>query len=147
MKRDHIVFIIAVLLQVLFLYAAVSKVSDMEKFRTEVGQSPLLTYFVQPIAIGVPAFELAIVVLLYFSSTRLMGLYLSFFLMTTFTAYVVAIMYFASYVPCSCGGILSEMNWEQHLVFNLTFTGIALAGVILAETLLFKIDKKVKPAA
>lgn len=148
MKREQIVFIIAMLLQVLFLYAAVSKVADMEKFRTEIGQSPLLTYFVQPIAIGVPAFEIAIVVLLYFATTRLMGLYLSFFLMTLFTAYVVAIMRFASYVPCSCGGILSEMNWQQHLTFNIVHTVLALVGVLLTETNAFSIHKhkKVKPA-
>ncbi|MVT07671.1 MauE/DoxX family redox-associated membrane protein [Chitinophaga tropicalis] len=146
MKKDRIVFIIAVLLQVLFLYAAVSKVSDMEKFRTEVGQSPVLTYFVQPVSIGVPAFELGIVALLYFEATRLLGLYLSLFLMTAFTAYVIAIIRFASYVPCSCGGILSEMNWQQHLAFNIVYTGLALLGVLFAETIPSAINKKVTPA-
>ncbi|WP_110056693.1 MauE/DoxX family redox-associated membrane protein [Chitinophaga sp. S165] len=133
MKREQIVFVIAVLLQVLFFYAAVSKVSDMEKFRTEIGQSPLLTYFVPVIAIGVPVFEIAIVGLLYFERTRLLGLYLSLFLMAAFTAYVIAIMRFASHVPCSCGGILSNMNWKQHLGFNIAFTGLALAGILLVE--------------
>lgn len=126
-------FIIACLLQFIFCYAAISKVSDMEKFRTEVGQSPLLTYFVGVIVIAVPAIELIAVGLLFFNKTRLWGMYLSLFLMTSFTAYILAIMKFAAYVPCSCGGILSGMNWSQHLAFNCLFTGLALTGVIIVE--------------
>ncbi|OMP80056.1 MauE/DoxX family redox-associated membrane protein [[Flexibacter] sp. ATCC 35208] len=146
MKRDRFVFILAILLQVLFLYAAVSKVSDMEKFRTEIGQSPLLTYFVGLFSIAVPAFEFIIVALLYFGSTRLLGLYLSLFLMTAFTTYIIVIMRFASYVPCSCGGILSNMNWSQHLTFNFIYTGIALLGVILGEANHIKSFKQVNSA-
>ncbi|PUZ28556.1 hypothetical protein DCC81_03485 [Chitinophaga parva] len=126
-------FIIACLLQVLFCYAAISKVSDMEKFRTEVGQSPLLTYFVGFIVIAVPVTELIAVGLLFFTKTRLLGMYLSLFLMASFTAYIIAIMKFAAYVPCSCGGILSGMNWSQHLAFNCLFTGLALTGVVIVE--------------
>lgn len=126
-------FIIACLLQVLFCYAAISKISDMEKFRTEVGQSPLLTYFVGLIVIAVPVTELIAVGLLFFTKTRLWGMYLSLFLMVSFTAYILAIMKFAAYVPCSCGGILSGMNWSQHLVFNCLFTGLAVTGVVIVE--------------
>jgi len=126
-------FVLAVLLQLLFCYAAVSKMADLEKFQTEVGQSPLLTYFVGAVVILVPLTEIAAVVLLFFPKTRLWGMYLSLLLMVSFTAYVFAIMRFAAYVPCSCGGILTDMTWSQHLAFNIVFTALALAGVVLEE--------------
>jgi len=46
-------------------------------------------------------------------------LYASYFLMAMFSAYIVAITRFSEYIPCSCGGVLERMNWNQHLVFNL----------------------------
>jgi len=68
--------------------------------------------------------------------------------MVAFTAYIIVIMRFAAYVPClcipvnapeftpcSCGGILSDMNWNQHLIFNIVFTMIALTGLIAEEFL------------
>ena len=134
----RISFLINLPLQALFCYAAVAKISDVEKFRTEVGQSPLLTYFVGIIVVLVPLTEFATVALLFFPSTRRLGMYASLFLMTSFTAYIITIMKFAAYVPCSCGGILSDMTWSQHLTFNMVFTALALAGVLLEEAIAAK---------
>lgn len=127
------VFVIALLLQALFCYAAIVKVGDLDKFKTEAGQSPLLTDFVGSIVVLVPMSEITAIVLLFFEKTRIWGMYFSLFLMASFTAYVIDIMRFASYVPCSCGGILSDMNWSQHLVVNIVFTALALTGVIVEE--------------
>ena len=51
--------------------------------------------------------------------------------MVMFTAYIIAITRFSEYVPCSCGGVLQNMSWNQHLFFNIGFVLIALTGVIL----------------
>ncbi|MFX1705057.1 hypothetical protein PV783_13935 [Chitinophaga sp. CC14] len=129
----YVVFFLSVIFQLLFIYAAVTKISDFQKFTVELGQSPLLTYFVLPVAILTPLAELFISVLLYFPASRKLGLYFSFSLMTLFTSYIIAITRFASYVPCACGGILGEMGWRQHLIFNISFTALALTGIVLAE--------------
>jgi methylamine utilization protein MauE len=63
--------------------------------------------------------------------TRLLGLYASFSLMTMFTAYIIAILRFSEFIPCSCGGVLSHMSWIQHLWFNVAFIFFALTGIIL----------------
>jgi hypothetical protein len=53
--------------------------------------------------------------------------------MVMFTTYIIAITQFSDYIPCSCGGILQKMNWNQHLVFNIVFTGFSLAGILLEK--------------
>lgn len=119
----------AVLLTILFTYASISKLLQYNTFRFQLDQSPFATAYAGLIAWSVPGIELIATVLLLFPATRLKGYYLSYGLMFLFTVYIYAILHFSYFVPCSCGGILSRMNWEQHLVFNIIFTFIALAGI------------------
>lgn len=132
--RPWIVDIICLLFVVLFTYAAVSKLLEFEKFRAQLGQSPLLTAFADMVVWTIPAVELAISLLLFVPRFRLVALYASLSLMTLFTAYIVAVLYFSPYVPCSCGGILEKLGWTEHLVFNLVFIALAIAGIVLYTT-------------
>ncbi|MDX1365731.1 MAG: hypothetical protein R3243_16110, partial [Arenibacter latericius] len=51
-------------------------------------------------------------------------------LMILFVGYTVAVLFFAPTLPCSCGGIISLLSWEQHLVFNLVFLLLSIVGII-----------------
>ena len=133
-KKNAIVEIISLLLIFLFVYAAASKMLDYEKFRVQLGQSPMLTSFAGLVAWMVPSIEAIISVLLAIPGLRLTGLYASFSLMTMFTAYIIAITKFSEFVPCSCGGVLQSMSWNQHLFLNLIFVLLALAGILLHST-------------
>ncbi|WP_316817989.1 MauE/DoxX family redox-associated membrane protein [Pedobacter nyackensis] len=115
----------------LFLYAATNKLLDFQKFKMELGQSPLLTDYATAIAWLVPSVEILLSVLLYFKRTQLIGLYASFSLMLMFTIYIIIILNFAERIPCSCGGILDQMGWTEHLIFNLSFVLLAVAGIFL----------------
>jgi hypothetical protein len=119
----------AVLLTILFTYASISKLLQYDTFRYQLGQSPFVTAYSDIIAWAIPAIELFATALLMFPVTRLKGFYLSYGLMLLFTFYIYAILHYSYFVPCSCGGILSQMNWEQHLVFNIVFSLIALTGI------------------
>jgi hypothetical protein len=119
----------------LFVYAAMSKILDYQKFTVQLGQSPLLTKFSTVAAWCVPLVETAIIALLSFQRTRLIGLYSSFTIMVVFTAYIIVITQFSDYVPCSCGGILQNMSWNEHMVFNLGFTGLAATAVLIQSSL------------
>jgi hypothetical protein len=119
----------AVLLTVLFTYASISKLLQYDTFKYQLGQSPFITAYSATIAWAIPAIELFTTALLMFPVTRLKGFYLSYGLMLLFTFYIFAILHYSYFVPCSCGGILSQMNWEQHLVFNIIFSLIALTGI------------------
>jgi hypothetical protein len=49
--------------------------------------------------------------------------------MTLFTIYIFILTHYSEYVPCSCGGVLQKMSWNQHQIFNMVFTGLALLGI------------------
>jgi len=133
MKRKTVVDIIAYLFIVLFIYASVNKLIDYDNFSAELGKSPLLTAFARWIAWGIPVIELVVVVLLTVPKWALVGFYAAFSLMTMFTAYIIAILKFSDFIPCSCGGVLQSMNWDQHLVFNIFFIVLGFIGILLYE--------------
>lgn len=130
-KRQLIIETIVFLFVLLFVYAAVYKLIDIQKFRVQIGQSPFLTNIAPLIAWLIPATEIAIALLLATRRFKLMGLYASFGVMVMFTTYIVVILNFASHIPCSCGGVLEKLGWTEHLIFNIFFTLLAFIGVIL----------------
>jgi hypothetical protein len=130
-KKSAIIEVIASLLIILFVYAALSKLLDYKTFRLQLGRSPYLTAIADLIAWIIPISELLSALSLAFKRTRLIGLYASLFLMILFSGYIYIMLHYSYYLPCSCGGILSNMSWTQHLIFNLFFTIISLIGIVL----------------
>lgn len=130
-RKVWIIDIISALFIVLFVYAAATKLIDYDKFRLQLGQSPVLTAFAGTIVWLVPAIEVVIAMLLATKRFRLAGLYASFSLMVMFTAYIVVITRFSEYVPCSCGGVLEKLSWDQHLVFNIGFVALASIAIVV----------------
>ncbi len=118
----------------LFLYAALSKLLDFETFTVQLAQSPLLSAYAGIIAWLVPAVEIIIAVLLVFERFRIPALFAAFALMVMFTAYIVIILNFSDFIPCSCGGVLEKLSWTQHLIFNIAFIILAGVAVFLAPT-------------
>jgi uncharacterized membrane protein YphA (DoxX/SURF4 family) len=127
--KKYFVEIVSSLFILLFIYAAVSKLMDFGSFRAQIGQSPLLSPFADLISVGVIAAEMIISVLLAVPKAKYLALWLAAELMAMFTAYIVIILNFSSFIPCSCGGILEKMGWGQHLVFNIAFLLIAMAAI------------------
>jgi hypothetical protein len=130
-KQEIIGEIICSLLVLLFVYAAVSKLIDFQKFRVQLGQSPLITSLAGFFVWLVPAVEILVAVSLANSRLRLPGLYASFCLLTMFSAYIVAITHFSEFIPCSCGGLLQKMSWNEHLAFNCCFIILNIIAIIL----------------
>ena len=131
MKKSTIVELISALLIFLFTYAAISKMLDFARFKYQLSQSPFITSISWLVAWAIPLAEIAISILLIIKSTRIAGLYFSLFLMLLFTGYIFIMLNYSSYLPCSCGGVLSNMSWKQHFVFNLGFTGLSLLGIMI----------------
>lgn len=130
-KRSVVVEVICFLFIVLFVYAAVSKLLDHQKFSIELSKSPLLTNFSSLVAWIIPSIEILISIALSIRSLRLIALYAAFSLMVMFTAYLIAILQFSFYVPCTCGGVLQQMNWDTHIIFNCVFIALALTAIFL----------------
>lgn len=130
MIRKRITDITSSLFILLWLYAGLSKLTEFETFRNQLGKSPFISSFAPVIAWALPAGEIILAVILMRERTVKIGLYISFFLMCLFSAYIIAMLKFSYYIPCSCGGIISRLDWVEHLWFNVGFIVIALAGII-----------------
>ena len=117
---------------VLWVYAAVSKLSDFAHFKVQMYNQPL-PGFVQTLLIYLlPLTELLVALLLIIEQSQYCGLVSSAILMFFFTGYVaLALSNFFSYVPCSCGGILEHMTWLVHLMFNVTFLLLSLIAIYI----------------
>ncbi|THU32926.1 hypothetical protein FAM09_26105 [Niastella caeni] len=117
-KRTTIIEIITVLNIILFLYTGIAKIMDYSVFKEQLADSPILSWAAKPVAIMLPIVEFAIVLMLVIPRWRLKGLYASFGIMTLFTVYIIAMFIIAPEMPCSCGGIMEQLSWEQHIIFN-----------------------------
>lgn len=131
-RRAVVIKTIAYLYILLFVYAAVSKLLEFNDFQTQLGQSPIFGAIAEWAAYGVVITELLISVLLVFDRTRISGLALALTLMIMFTTYIVIILKFAAFTPCSCGGIIGSLGWNEHLVFNLAFIVLATYALYLS---------------
>lgn len=103
----------------------------MQTFKIQMSKSPVITVYAGILAWAVPIIEIAIVCLLIFKKTQLIGLYAAFTLMVIFSAYIISILNFSYYIPCSCGGILQNMTWSVHLYFNIITVIACAIGILL----------------
>lgn len=131
MKRSLVCELIVGLLILLFVYTATSKFLEFSSFRYVLSGSPLIGSMAPVVAWAIPALEYAICLLLFFPLTRYWGLLASFVLMLLFTGYIGYMLAFSPQLPCSCGGVIRQLSWKQHLVFNIFFTLLALVGIWL----------------
>lgn len=130
-NEKKVIEIVSSLIILLFSYAAISKLFDYGEFKTQLSKSPFISSIAGFIAWSLPVGELLIVLCLLFNRTRLIGLYGSFFLMSVFTVYVYMMLHYSYYLPCSCGGILSKMDWHTHFWFNLFFLTLSGFGLFV----------------
>lgn len=128
MKKGVLVEVCSFLLILLFVYAASSKLFGFEKFHGQLHLYPMVQQFPLLTAISVISAELIISALLLFPSTRLPGFIGSAVLLAMFTVYLSASILSHKHLPCSCGGVIQYMSWKQHIVFNLFFFMLSLAG-------------------
>lgn len=132
MKRHDNLFYLSLPLIMLFAYTAVSKLQDVALFRKTMLNQPLPEYLGSQLVWAVPLLELAAVALLLYRPLRLPGFALASLLMGLFTGYVILILLGQfGYIPCSCGGILESLSWEQHLLLNALFWMLSLWGLLL----------------
>jgi hypothetical protein len=130
--------IISSLFIFLFVYTAVSKYLEFENFKRVLSQSPIIGHWSQTVAVILPLLELILSLLLFIPKTRIIGIDGSFSLMSLFTIYIGYMIAFTPHLPCSCGGVLKQMNWGQHLGFNLFFAVLAFIGSRIARSGKFK---------
>lgn len=123
--------IISGLLIVLFVYTAVSKLLTFRSFQVVLSMSPVIGNYSAWLAWLLPAVEIITAALLFFPSTKRLGLLVSFVLLLGFTGYVFYMLHSGYHLPCTCGGVLKRLSWQEHLLFNAACTTVAGAGLLL----------------
>ncbi|MDT0642182.1 hypothetical protein RM553_04985 [Zunongwangia sp. F363] len=120
---------------VLFFYAAVTKLLEHPKFYNDLLNSPVfgnkriagfMSWFI-------PILELSIAGFLISMAYRWLGMYMAFGSILLFTVYISGILLFSENIPCSCGGIISNFTWQEHLIFNICFLLLGLLGIFLQQ--------------
>jgi putative oxidoreductase len=145
MKRKTIIEVISALFILLFVYTATSKLFEMEKFKFVLKSFPVFGSWAGFIAYAVPITELAVSALLVIPRFRRVGLYASCGLMSFFTLYLGFMIAFFPKLPCSCGGVISQMTWTQHVIFNALFTGLSILAIRLERSTPIEYTTRVSP--
>ncbi|WP_435048801.1 MauE/DoxX family redox-associated membrane protein [Formosa sp. S-31] len=120
-------------LVLLFVYTALSKLINFEHFKSQLSKSPYIASFSNIILWLLPGIELLIGLTLISIKHKLLGFYSSLFALSIFTIYILTVLSFSNYIPCSCGGVLASLSWTNHILFNLTFILFSVLGIILLK--------------
>jgi Methylamine utilisation protein MauE len=127
---SKLITLFSLLLTILFVYTAVSKLIHLDLFQWRLELMPYISPHASSISWVVPFLELVIAGLLWFPKYRTLALYASFFLLGLFTTYIIVVLKYSDSIPCSCGGVISTLGWKDHILFNVTFMIMALLGII-----------------
>jgi putative oxidoreductase len=120
---------IAPLFIFLFTYTSVSKFLHIESFVATLRRSPLLNGNAVMIAWLIVFAEWIIVLLLLYHPLRFLGFIASLLIMFLFTIYIGYMIVSTPTLPCSCGGILQQLSWKNHLLLNTFLTILAGLGL------------------
>ena len=135
-KQISIVNIICGLLIFLFVYTAISKVLAFGQFRFVLSTAPLIKNYAKLFAALIPSIELIIVVLLLMPGRQKVGLMAAVSLLCLFTGYLIFMVFTEPHLPCSCGGVIQQLSWKQHIAFNLFFIALGITGIYFQNHLL-----------
>jgi putative oxidoreductase len=134
-KRKPIVQIISGLLILLFLYTGANKLFSFEHFHDQLNNQVFPNSWTPFLIWALPSAEIAIAIALMFDKSKMAALWGSLVLMILFTLYTgLVLLNVFSRVPCSCGGVIEHLTWNQHLFFNLFFVTISAIGIRLWKT-------------
>jgi putative oxidoreductase len=116
------------LLLMLWAYAAVSKINEYDKFvlHMQLAPVPLMGFLGPTLGWFLPTIELLLVGMLLTDRYRNLGLLCSFALLVVFEGYIVIMLLSGLDLPCTCGGLISKLQWKEHLVFNAVFMLISI---------------------
>ncbi|HEY8659196.1 MAG TPA: MauE/DoxX family redox-associated membrane protein [Hanamia sp.] len=131
MNQKVTIEIICFLLILLFVYAALSKLLEYNTFKIQLRNSPFLKLIAGIIEWVIPTAELIIAALLTVKHTRKIGLVASLMLLLMFTVYIGGMLLSDSHLPCTCGGVIEQLTWKQHILFNLFFILLSATAIVL----------------
>lgn len=120
------------LLILLWIYSGVSKLIESEETQLQILNQVFPKALSRAILWSISIIEILAAFLLSFRTSRQAGIIISVALMGVFNLYIVAVVQgLFRYTPCSCGGIIANLSWSQHLIFNACFLVLALYALVI----------------
>lgn len=123
--------LIAFLFVGLFGYTAEGKLLTLNTFQRVLLEYPLIGSLNMWLSYFIPITELAVCLLLILPMTRRLGLIFSLALMVIFLGYILFMFAENSGLPCSCGGFIAKLSWQQHIWFNSIWLLLGFIGLRL----------------
>ena len=123
--------ITSAILVLVLLYTAIMKLVAPGSFTSAMLHNPVIGPYAHILRWAIPLIEIFVVSMLMVPVWRRSGLLASTLLMAGFTVYIFFMLVTSSSLPCTCGGILQEMSWTQHLHFNSILTLLSLVSFFL----------------
>lgn len=123
--------VISTLFIFLFVYTSLNKLIQHSGFRFVLIEFLAISDAAGLLSWTIPIAELVVAMLLFIPSLRLWGLIGSLILMIVFTGFIGFTIVFAIKTPCSCGGVIEQMTWPQHFIFNSFLTVLSVWAIRL----------------
>jgi putative oxidoreductase len=133
MKQNHlntVTDVIRLILIFLFAYTAANKLLNLAIFRQTMMVAHIPESLAEIISVIVPVLEIILILLLSINQTKRSGLYGSLIILLFFTGYIIYMKLWLPKLPCSCGGIIQKLTWNQHLLLNITLTVLTYYAVM-----------------
>lgn len=130
-KSGWIAEAVTAVLICIFVYAALSKLLEYRLFVLQLHQHPYLRNIAATVAWLLPLAELIVAAIMTVPATKRAGLWLAAIMLTGFTVYLGVMLLSGKHLPCACGGIISDLNWSQHMIFNGILISMAIAAIAI----------------
>lgn len=135
MKRNKAILIFsnltAGLLVVIFCTAVVSKMFGFKTFRYNLGETVGLKDWASFLSYFLLTIYLSAITLLCISRLRMIGYYLSFTLLLSYSVYIGILFSTSQAMPCTCIGILDRLTWKQNLICSIVMLILISATVVM----------------
>ncbi|SEA97900.1 hypothetical protein SAMN05660909_04485 [Chitinophaga terrae (ex Kim and Jung 2007)] len=131
MRKKWVTTFVSLCIIALLISTGRDKLMNFPITRLQMSESPwsLVSNNAYFFAWAVPLTEMIICLMLLWLPIRKWGFITSFILFSAFTIYIGVLMVFVPHLPCSCGAIMAELSWWQHLGINIVFLILSFWGV------------------
>lgn len=130
LNKNNLSSLFVVILSLLFLYSGSYKIRNYNEFGITLYNSRLIPEItIGYLQILLPVIEIVVFILLNLKTTRLFTLKLSFFILSLYTIYLIALNNFSLFDGCSCGGIFVDLDYKEHILINFIF--VFINGLLL----------------
>ena len=119
MKQRIFIEATSVLFIIVFLYTGLSKLQAHLTFIYTIGWWAPLKPLAPLISYAVPAALIGIAILMLFDRFKLLAMTGAMSMMLIFIGYISFMKIHETNLPCSCGGIIAILTWNQQLMVNI----------------------------